>query len=522
MSLAKTHPHEFAANIIFAADDLGPYWAARSRIRDLDGGEDDLGTFLHNAREYSVSLGYQNSGLAPRPEDDIEEVHEYRLHIHQIGAPERKADFLIQPRWANMRTEDGKTVSTPDLLGVNVKTQGANIEFAEYVELLRKAANVAGIRGTYFNADKIHPYSNVYDAARYVRVRRSKSGKVYGVNGTLRRIRELVSEEGYSKLVSDDREINGYYHTATFDSDGARELLDQRYAKEIKHYHPENPRSDDSDPLYHPKVEASYQNSKDDFTVKMNDLEGLSRELDATVLNVLSWSDLPTSDDGYHLIDDHYHENENVKRNRQIIKDPTPQLRDEQNARVIQHLRGINESDYEVMRELVSDGGEVSTKELEDRTGRDISTIYRALDRMDDLVHNDNGAVSVASSYMKERLNDAIQNAEEQLENALELSAEVVETATDELERRGGALREWITTYGVDIEDREDDRMEMKIGKENGRDIKKILREGRKAWKRAGREERRFLTAEVKTWNDTHDAWHYGKARGFLGVRHRR
>jgi len=69
---------------------------------------------------------------------------------------------------------------------------------------------------------------------------------------------------------------------------------------------------------------------------------------------------------------------------------------------------------------------------------------------------------------------------------------------------------------------REDDRMEMKIGKENGRDIKKILREGRKAWKRAGREERRFLTAEVKTWNDTHDAWHYGKARGFLGVRHRR
>jgi hypothetical protein len=141
---------------------------------------------------------------------------------------------------------------------------------------------------------------------------------------------------------------------------------------------------------------------------------------------------------------------------------------------------------------------------------------------MDDLVHNDNGAVSVASSYMKERLNDAIQNAEEQLENALELSAEVVETATDELERRGGALREWITTYGVDIEDREDDRMEMKIGKENGRDIKKILREGRKAWKRAGREERRFLTAEVKTWNDTHDAWHYGKARGFLGVRHRR
>jgi hemerythrin-like domain-containing protein len=101
------------------------------------------------------------------------------------------------------------------------------------------------------------------------------------------------------------------------------------------------------------------------------------------------------------------------------------------------------------------------------------------------------------------------------------MSAEVVEETAEKLERRGGALREWMKTYGVELEDDPEKRAEMKIERQNGRDIREVLREGLNAWKRAGREERRFLTAEVQKWNDEHEAWHFGKARGFLGIRNR-
>jgi predicted transcriptional regulator len=513
VSLLKTHPHEFGANLLFTEHDLKPYWAFRSVISDHGGGASEVVTVEHEGRSYDVSLGHQKSGLAPRPDDEIQTVYEYRVHLEENGNPERKADFLIQPRWSDMRTTEGKSVSAPDVLGVNVKTQGANIEFEEYPSLLRKASARLGVNMQYF--EDVHDYSTVYDAARYVRVRDGKSDTIYGTNGTLRRVRELVADTGYTKLVSDDTEADGYYHTVTFGNEGASELLNHRYAKEIKHYHVKNLQNVE-DALQHPKLETAYQNSKCNYTARWKDIDDLTRELDETLLNILSWSDLPHRDDGFTYIDDRYYENENVEKDRQILSDPTPELRDEQEARVIQHLRGMNDSDVQVLDELVSDGGTVTATELEEETDYSLATVYRALNRMDSLVNHEKGEIRVASEYMARRLNDAVQAAQERVRDALELSAEVVGEATEELERRGGALREWMQTYGVELEDDPEKRAEMKIERQNGRDIKEILREGLNAWKRAGREKRRFLTAEVKRYNRECDAWQYGRAAGFM------
>jgi hypothetical protein len=293
-----------------------------------------------------------------------------------------------------MKTTEGKSVSTPNVVGVNVKTQGANIEFDEYPSLLRKASARLGVNMRYF--EDVHDYSTVYDAARYVRVRDGKSDAIYGANGTLRRVRELVADTGYTKLVSDDTETDGYYHTVTFGNEGAQELLEHRYAKEIKHYHVKNPQNVEGS-LQHPKVEAAYQNSKCKHTVKWSDLEDLSRELDEALLNVLVWSDLPYRDDGFTYIDDRYHENENVEKDRQVVSDPTPELRDEQEARVIQHLRGMNDSDVQVLDKLVSDGGTATATEIEEETDYSLATVYRALNRMDSLVRHEKGEVRVAS-----------------------------------------------------------------------------------------------------------------------------
>jgi hypothetical protein len=110
---------------------------------------------------------------------------------------------------------------------------------------------------------------------------------------------------------------------------------------------------------------------------------------------------------------------------------------------------------------------------------------------------------------MARRLNDAVQAAQERVCDALELSAEVVEETAEKLERRGGALREWMKTHGVELEDDPDKRAEMKVERTNGREIKEVLREGLNAWKRAGREKRRFMNAVVKFWDDSHGTWHY-------------
>jgi len=523
VSLLKTHPHEFGANLLFIEHDLAPYWAFRSVISDHGGGASEVVTVEHEGRSYDVSLGHQKGGLAPRPDDDIQTVYEYRVHLEERGNPERKADFLIQPRWSNMRTTEGKSASTPDILGVNVKTQGANIEFKEYPSLLRKASARLGVNMQYF--EDVHDYSTVYDAARYVRVRDGKSDTIYGTNGTLRRVRELVADTGYTKLVSDGTETDGYYHTVTFGNEGAQDLLDHRYAKEIKHYHVKNPQNVEG-ALKHPKVEAAYQNSKCNHTVKWSDLDDLNRELDEALLNILVWSDLPYRDDGFTYIDDRYHENENVARDRQVVSDPTPELRDEQEARVIQHLRGMTDSDVQVLDKLVSDGGTATATELEDETDYSLATVYRALNRMDSLVSHEKGEIRVASEYMARRLNDAVQAAQDRVRDALELGAEVVEETAADLERRGGALREWMTTYGVELEDDPEKRAEIKVEHQNGRDIKEILREGLNAWKYAGRDAHRFLRAEVQRYNRECGAWQYGRAASFLGrhnhVRNRR
>jgi hypothetical protein len=104
VNFVTTAPHEFGANLVFEDMELRPYFAMRSCVQELNGGESDIGTFRHNSHSYTVSVGYQDSGLAPRPEDEIQDVKEYRLSVKDKEAPERKADFLIQSRWHNMKT----------------------------------------------------------------------------------------------------------------------------------------------------------------------------------------------------------------------------------------------------------------------------------------------------------------------------------------------------------------------------------------------------------------------------------
>jgi hypothetical protein len=73
--------------------------------------------------------------------------------------------------------------------------------------------------------------------------------------------------------------------------------------------------------------------------------------------------------------------------------------------------------------------------------------------------------------------------------------------------------------YGVELEDDPEKRAEMKVERKNGREIKEILRDGLASWKRAGRVASRFLSADVRYWNDEVGAHQYRKVRAALGKR---
>lgn len=115
-----------------------------------------------------------------------------RLYEYRIGADgrgERKANFLVQPRFEAMRHyESGDAISSPfDHVdvdeGINVRFSCSNLEPDDYRTLLTEFLQaLAQESGTYVNTDyfagAVHEMSNITTYERYVRLRRSMSPKV--------------------------------------------------------------------------------------------------------------------------------------------------------------------------------------------------------------------------------------------------------------------------------------------------------------------------------------------------------
>lgn len=154
MSHVATAPHECEGNLIFTENGLSPYWTtAKLLTTGFDGHasemEDDI-----NGENWTLSLSYQKSGIKPRLQDDIGGDRLYEFRISATGQGERKANFLIQPRFAEMRHyETGERISTPfDHLavdeGINVRFAGSNLEPDEYLALLPSSSRRSRSKAT--------------------------------------------------------------------------------------------------------------------------------------------------------------------------------------------------------------------------------------------------------------------------------------------------------------------------------------------------------------------------------------
>ncbi|EJN61577.1 DUF7845 domain-containing protein [Halogranum rubrum] len=416
---------------------------------------DDFGTF-DDVEKWAVEFNFKSCGIAPPTgdvADDIdwrlEEVREYIVKVYPSAYQSfeeakqdgrKRASFTLKPRWPEIESTSGRGISNPyDIAGFDVDTSGSNIQFERYPDLLHRAMEALAdrqgfrfdkftrIRHDDFAPDNIHKSSNITDAELYVRVQKDETGRVYAFDGTLHRVSMLLGSvrRGYAKSVRDDTKCPGYYHTATIGPMRAAEMVGGHdLAKELKHYHVNHPMAVEGGALEHPKIGASFQNSKHDDTVYWSDLERLERELDETILNTLRWSDLPTGVDEDVFVADDYFQVVGDRRFRKVVHDQLPRLREQQDreARQFAVAGNLTQTDIDAVETLLTDGGVVSPADVAEAIGRSISTVYDSLKRLSGIVVHRYGEVELASRYLAQQVLGKLKGARRAVENSLEQS----------------------------------------------------------------------------------------------------
>lgn len=484
-----THPHEIRGNLTFDGEDDRPYWAMRSLFRDLDG------DFAHeveiDGEEWHVQLSYDQSGVAPRPQDDVEKLYEYRLKAEGHG--HRSISAKLQPRFETMhkfdtsadeveRDSTGARVeiqSVPDDLGpaVNWRINPAvNIEHDEVASLLprliKAVADSVGHRwSTLFFAGRPHRYSSVWEYERYVRLRRDAGRKLIDPSGTFSRIRELLADQKGTKMdisidnTGKNRDTVGYNHQYRLNDYAASQLapVGNQRGKQLKHYHPEFVNGDESDPLAHPKFGVLFKKSWSKSSVPWRELDDLARELEETLVNCLSWADLPVKAGSPTFVaDDHF---ANVESDIEVAwhDDPTPRIESRQDSLFVQKLTELTDSGEAVVEQLVADGGEARYDDLANEADTSVSTLYRALETLDELVESDNGTVRFLSERIQQQFEGIFSRVKRTVSAAAEAAGRVLDMNPKRIEEQGSAFASWLNEYAVDVIEA-GEQVKLKIG----------------------------------------------------------
>ena len=512
MKAVETAPHEYMANYVYSG--LGA-WFGAARLVDATGSR--RGSFTLDGEKWRVTLSYQESGLAPpdggeTPDGtrvDFDTLREFRLNaVADDDVGERKVKALIQPRWRGLESTEGKSVARPLwALGdaVNVRVNASNVEFDEIETVIHRAAGAVTLDPMYF-ANRREEYSVVIDAARYVRIDRDVCGAIHSREGPLARMGHLLETDrsGYRKLVQDDTERAGYYHTATLGPKRIREAFpDHRIPKEFKHYYARNAESlPDDHPLAHPKVEASYQSSRWDETLRPVDHEEIADELEEAILATLNESGLPTQpldDDGpgggRTFVEDAYFEVETVDRSRVLPLNLERVESDQRNVVVRQLADGLSPVEWDSLKTLVADGGDVSPAEIADEHDWHPDSVRRGLRRIENMVVREQGSVALRSHHVAEQVVEALDAAREGVRNAMGAAANAVQNAERaSLDERTDELIAFCQANGIHIDEREA-HLRVRMGNLADESWSELVTRLKRYWVGAGRDPERLKEA---------------------------
>jgi len=391
-------------------------------------------------------------------------------------------------------------MSVPFEEGVNIRITGSNIEFPEYLNLLQNAASALSIRRSYF-ADP-HDSSNIQQAERYVRLSEDESGAVHARDGPLARVGHLLESDRHGTRRTEQTDMDGnseqspgYRHQTGVDEVRIQEVWpNHALPKQLKHYFAREHKSMPSDhPLSHPKVGAIYyptlwRDSDQKLGVTPSDLQQLSEELDEAVLGILHDAGISVTTT-VPFVEDAYFDAELSDRKRQVVELPLQDIKERQESVVISNVAdGMSPVEWEALEVLVTDGGEVAPADIAESGDFHIDSVYRALDRIDQMIQREYASVELQSSYVGELVHDAITSAKERTRDAVETGAKALEAAERGLDQRTSAFVAWASQHceswretddgvTIDFGDVEADTLE-----EANRDIRQKLREGKRLW----------------------------------------
>jgi len=488
----KCAPHELDVAFTFGVHPsnhvtdhgLAPYYAMDRLIKEWGDRWQSTGKptaeFELQGERWATCFDYSKSGLDPweNPEFQIEQVREFRIYFTSKASPKysgERADrdmrvkggtITIRPRWPDL-TADGKPVSVPDYGGpyLDVQIQASNLPHEEYLTLLQRVMHAYGISSRYF--EHPHPDSHINDMAYYVRLKRGDSGPLYAPDGPIARAHTLIQGDrtGYRKHVEDNTKIPGYYITATVEDEKAGDLIrGHKLGKELKHYYPEEPQQyNKNEAPHHPKFEVSYQTKRTEKTVRWSDLQDARRELEETILNCLDWCGLATTAESDSFVDfDPFWSVENTHESRRMVKCPLPEIKSEQEHRVMKLWGEMTDADRGVIELLLTDGGKVSPKEAAEETGNTYRTIRTVINRMEGLIRHTYGEMELESKKVQQELLKRVRAAGERFENEIETSVWQLADAADERAREAWSrLRR---KYAISVLDRDDCRKLLQVG----------------------------------------------------------
>ncbi len=525
-----TAPHELNATLWFLGT-LAPYWALSGAMLG-DPFEGSTSFEIPIRRDDSVELFefeiyYQQGAIEPIAQFDLETDSMYEWRLVGRGPNRKKLSFHIRPRFAGMN------ISTPwegiwddldddqhaDPEGIDVVVNSSNIEPDAIPKHFRTVVNtICSEAGQRFNDSHLDPgkidgeNSHISQFERYVRLTRNFSQKLTHEGGYFWKLSHLLASEKGQKYEYkvDNEEVVGYNHRFNYPAGSARELPGQRLGKQLKHYHPKHTRKKQTDdPLYYPKFAALFKRGDGDSLtlnqspVAWNDRDELTKELEETIINCLEHADIPTDAELAFVADDHF-KIETSDIPIQLHPDPTPEIEARQESIIIRTFRELTDADLDVVNEIASNG-ESHYRTVADGAGRDISTIYRALEHLDGILDNSNGYIRFRSRKCAEEIRDVLRTTEQQMDAAWKATAGLLEIDDRVLEKMSGAMQRWLSRYAAEIVDDDSGQIRIKIESVLSRLrgssspwAPEVLQEALDAWVGSGGNERDLRNATVE------------------------
>ncbi|QSG02533.1 DUF7845 domain-containing protein [Natranaeroarchaeum sulfidigenes] len=503
----QPHIHEADVFLWFADHGLSPYWAIRNvLIHELDGyvkrtvdiGEDP----------WTISLGYSDSGIAPRDSDAVERDVLRDFELHMEGPNQAKVHYQIRARFDEMCGPDGDEKNIPwrGGEGLDVHSQPSNIPLDQIPALLRRGLDEVfdavedSMNPSYFRRPL--PESTISTLEFYVRLRRQYAEKLIRTDGAFYRLMHLLADEEGTEWVysANNKEIVGHRHAMDLCPQSAAELgPDHSAGIRMKCYHPKHARDSESDddPLSSPKFGVAFHKSIDGSGRKWRNREDISRELEETLVNVLRWADIPAEPDPTCYVEDNHFEVQASDRDIADVADPTPRLEAEQESLLLSVLGELTPTAREATKVLATDGGGgVHYNDLAEMTGSSTSTIYRVLDQLGDAVKSDNGMVKFSSEKIRQEVVGMVDRLDDIVDDT---AARLAELANVDLRSRAGsALEKWMAKYGAEFVDRDGgtirfDTVLSTFKRSSQPTIEDVLEEGLEAWTRCGRDGQTFL-----------------------------